>query len=77
MSALSQMGGHDLTAETPLSPCQARQRSLSPSTAWEPSSAATLRYLARQKQRAETQLNLEAEIVRDDRGWVALWTRER
>lgn len=56
---------------------QAQRRSLSPSTAWEPPSPGTLRYLTRQQHRAETQLHLEAAIVQDERGWVALWTRER
>jgi hypothetical protein len=56
---------------------QAQRQSLSPSTVWESPSAGTLRYLARQQHRAETQLNLETAIVQDERGWVALWTRER
>ncbi len=77
MAWLSPLNDPGVLAEVPLSPPQARHLSLSPSTVWEPPSAATLKYLARQKQRAETQLNLEAAIVRDDRGWVALWTRER
>ena len=78
MLPLSQ-GEDDISgAEAPfLSPLQARRQSLSPSTAWESPSAGTLRYLARQQHRAETQLNLEAAIVQDNRGWVALWTRER
>jgi hypothetical protein len=56
---------------------QAQRQSLSPSTAWESPSPGTLRYLARQRHRAETQLHLETAIVQDERGWVALWTRER
>jgi hypothetical protein len=56
---------------------QAQRQSLSPSTTWESPSPGTLRYLARQRHRAETQLHLEAAIVQDERGWVALWTRER
>ena len=56
---------------------QAQRQFLSPSTAWESPSPGTLRYLARQRHRAETQLNLETAIVQDERGWVALWTRER
>jgi hypothetical protein len=56
---------------------QAQRQSLSPSTTWESPSPGTLRYLARQRHRAENQLNLEAAIVQDERGWVALWTRER
>ena len=63
--------------EAPLSLLQAQHRALSPSTAWEAPSAATRRYLTRQHHRAETQLNLEAAIVQDHRGWLALWTRER
>ena len=62
--------------EPPLSRDQARARLFSPSTAWEAPSEGTKRYLARQKQRAETQLQLEAAIVQDERGWLALWTRE-
>ena len=65
------------TAASFLSLPQAQRRSLSPSTAWEPPSPGTLRYLTRQHHRAETQLHLEAAIVQDERGWVALWTRER
>lgn len=77
MALLSPLNDPDVIAEVPLTPHEARHRSLSPSTVWEPPSAGTLRYLARQKHRAETQLNLEAAIVQDHRGWVALWTRER
>jgi hypothetical protein len=60
-----------------LSRRQARGRALSPSTAWEAPCASTLRYLTRQQRRAETELHLEAAIVQDERGWLALWTRER
>ena len=67
----------DLISEIPLSPRQAQQRSLSPSTIWKSRSVANLKFLARQKQRAQTQLHLDAAIVQDERGWVALWTRER
>jgi hypothetical protein len=36
-----------------------------------------LRYLWRQKRRAETELGLEAVIVQDERGLLALWMGER
>ena len=77
MLPLSRPDDHPGTAESPLPLLQAQHRALSPSTIWETASAATLKYLARQQRRAETQLNLEAAIVQDNRGWVALWTRER
>ena len=64
-------------ALTPLPAAQVRHRALVPSTSWHYVSAPILRYLARQKYRAETVLNLEAEIVQDERGLVALWTAER
>ena len=35
-----------------------------------------MRFLRRQQHRAETSLNLEAAIVQDERGMVALWTRD-
>ena len=56
---------------------QVQRQFLSPSTAWESPSPGTLRYLLRQKHRVEIQLHLETAIVQDERGWVALWTRER
>jgi hypothetical protein len=78
MLPLSQREAELAGAAVPfLSVPQAQRRSLSPSTAWEPPSPGTLRYLVRQHHRAETQLHLEAAIVQDERGWVALWTRER
>lgn len=64
-------------ALTPLPAAQVRHRALVPSTSWHDVSERTLRYLARQKHRAETVLNLEAEIVQDERGLVSLWTGER
>ena len=64
-------------AVTPLPAAQVRHRALVPSTAWHYVSDRSLRYLARQKYRAETTLGLEAEIVQDERGFVALWTGER
>ena len=64
-------------AVTPLPAAQVRHRALVPSTSWHYVSERTLGYLARQKYRAETVLNLEAEIVQDERGLVSLWTGER
>ena len=60
-----------------LAVAQARQRSLYPSTSWVYPTEAALRFLRRQQQRAETSLNLETAIVQDERGMVALWTREK
>ena len=54
---------------------QVRHLNLLPSTPWEYDCPATLRYLERQRRRAETDLGLEAVIVRDNRGFLALWTR--
>ena len=71
MPSLSQAHDQVRTAESHLSLLQAYDRSLSPSTPWESPSGATLRYLVRQKHRAETQLNLDAAIVQDHRGWLA------
>ena len=70
--------GPTLTAmcNDPIPVSQARQQSLFPSTSWVYRSEAALRFLRRQQQRAETSLNLEAAIVQDERGMVALWTRE-
>ena len=78
MSPFSQRKKEPSSKATPfLSQRQARGRALSPSTAWEAPGASTLRYLARQQRRAETELHLEAAIVQDERGWMSLWTRER
>ena len=77
MSPLSQREESPASAAPLLSQRQARGRALSPSTAWEAPGASTLRYLARQQRRAETELHLETAIVRDERGWLSLWTRER
>jgi hypothetical protein len=78
MSPFSQRQESPSSIATPfLSRRQARGRALSPSTAWEAPSASTLHDLARQQRRAETELHLEAAIVQDERGWLALWTRER
>ena len=60
----------------PILVAQARQRSLLPSTSWVYPTEVALRFLQRQQQRAETSLNLDAAIVQDERGMVALWTRE-
>lgn len=64
-------------APKPLPAAQVRRRALVPSTAWLYPGDTTLGYLARQKRRAETTLELDAEIVQDERGLVALWTGER
>ena len=64
------------TCDHPIPIAQARQRSLLPSTSGFYPSESALRFLHRQRQRAETTLNLEAAIVQDERGIVALWTRE-
>ena len=77
MSSLSQREESPASVVPLLSQRQARGRALSPSTAWEAPGASTLRYLARQQRRAETELHLEAAIVQDERGWLSLWTRER
>ena len=78
MLPLSQHEANSSGAQAPfLSLPQAQRQFLSPSTAWESPSPGTLRYLLRQKHRAETQLHLETAIVQDERGWVALWTRDR
>lgn len=58
----------------PVPVAQVRHLALFPSTSWDYECPATLRYLARQKRRAETELGLEAVIVQDERGFVALWT---
>ena len=64
-------------SERPIAADRVRHRPLVPSTAWYYPSDTTLRYLARQKRRAETTLRLDAVIVQDERGLVALWTGER
>ena len=51
--------------------------SLEPLTAWEYPSKATFRFLSRQQRRVQTTLNLDAVIVQDERGLVALWAGER
>lgn len=55
---------------------QARRRPLEPMTAWEYPSEATFRFLSRQQHRVQTTLNLDAVIVQDERGLVALWAGE-
>lgn len=55
---------------------QVRHLALLPSTSWDDACPATLRDLVRQKRRAETELGLQAVIVQDERGFVALWTGE-
>lgn len=62
--------------DRPVPVAQARHRSLLPSTSWAYLNEATLRFLRRQQQRAETTLHLEAVVVQDERGLVALWTGE-
>ena len=64
------------TYDHPLPVAQARQRSLCPSMSWVYPTEAALGFLQRQQQRAETRLHLEAVIVQDERGMVALWTRD-
>ena len=64
------------TRDHPIPAAQARTRSLYPSPSWVYPTEGALRFLRRQQQRAETSLNLEAAIVQDERGMVALWTRD-
>jgi len=61
------------TSVTPLPVAQVRHPKLLPGTAWDYPCPATLSYLSRQKRRVETELGLEAVIVQDERGFLALW----
>jgi hypothetical protein len=61
----------DSTAPLPVD--RARHLNLLPATSWEYPCPATWRYLSRQKRRAEIELGLEAVIVQDERGLLALW----
>ncbi len=63
-----------ISSESPLPVAQVRHLALFPSTSWDYDCPATLRYLIRQKRRAQTELGLEAVIVQDERGFLALWT---
>ncbi|MDH3605290.1 MAG: hypothetical protein OEU26_37330 [Candidatus Tectomicrobia bacterium] len=63
--------------ECPIATARVRHLPLVPSTSWYYPGDATLRYLVRQKRRAETALGLDAVIVQDERGFIALWTGER
>lgn len=62
------------SSESPVPVAQVRHLALFPSTSWDYDCPATLRYLARQKRRAQTELGLKAVIVQDERGFLALWT---
>ena len=65
------------TSTAPLSVDQVRHLKLLPATAWEYPCPATWRYLSRQKRRVENELGLEAVIVQDERGLLALWMGTR
>lgn len=65
------------TSTAPLSVDQVRHLKLLPATAWEYPCPAIWRYLSRQKRRVETELGLEAVIVQDERGLLALWMGTR
>ncbi|ETW92437.1 MAG: hypothetical protein ETSY1_43630 [Candidatus Entotheonella factor] len=60
--------------DDPLPVAEVRHLALFPSTSWDDDCPATRRYLARQKRRAQTELGLEAVMVQDERGFLALWT---
>ena len=73
MSAPEALPSPMATSTAPLPVDQVRHLRLLPGTSWEYPCPATLRYLWRQKRRAETELGLEAVIVQDERGLLALW----
>ena len=73
MSAPEALPSPMATSATPRPVAQVRHLRLLPGTAWEYPCPATLRYLWRQKRRVETELGLEAVIVQDERGFLALW----
>ncbi len=74
MAQSEQIETDSISNEYPVPAAQVRHLALFPSTSWDYECPATLRYLNRQKHRVETALGLEAVIVRDERGFVSLWT---
>lgn len=74
MAQSKQIETVSISNDSPVPVAQVRHLALFPSTSWDYECPATLRYLNRQKHRAETALGLAAVIVRDQRGFVSLWT---